>query len=343
MVKGRIEKNGNNVYQYVQKLGAGSYGTTWMGISNGKKVAIKIFSRTGKIDTEKIDDISQDWEAEIASLKQILPKCCPHAVCIKDYYFKDNRGVIVMDFVRGETLNKQIIGSKSKRISFEKRKKDHTLLKNLVEGIKVIHSMNIVHQDIKGDNIMFDFDFPDGMYRYIDWGMGCIKKGEKIKKDGNTWPCGSIGTRYTVPKDIIIQRKKKVPFQWKQLEAHDYWSIGIVLLRWYTYNGDVEYYDNIVSNYAKTKKEREKLQNLLHSTSFFPYYYEFPKDLLLSEICKISNLAVRTIVELLLQENWRDRWNGFQTVLYMLDKNAPLADGSGKWKGVRKDIEKLRE
>lgn len=341
MGKIEVSKSGKT-YEYVQELGSGTYGTTWMAIDKSldKKVAIKVFSRPGKLGQAKIEDIEEDWTIEIDALEKILPKCCPHAVCIKDYWFGKDGAKIVMDFVRGESLNKQIVGGKQ-GIKLSKRIGDHRLLKNLVEGIEAIHSQGVAHQDIKGDNIMYDFDYQDGYYRYIDFGLSCVKKGQKVNKDRDNWPCGTIGTRYTSPEEIVNVRNKKTTLDWKMLEAHDYWSIGVVLLRWYTFDGSRYYYSSIVNEYAKTDKGAEKLANLTNAHSVFPYYFKFPEELLCSEIGKIKEPAARAIVGLLLEKDPMKRWNNFKTIKYILDPSAKLGDWK-KFNMIKSSIQKLR-
>ena len=336
----KTESYNGVTYEYVQELGSGTYGTTWMAFADGKKVAIKIFSRPGKLGQFEIDDIKEDWEIEINALKQMLPKCCPHAVCIKDYWFENGAAKIVMDFVRGETLSRHMLGSKKIPL----RKRTHLLLKQLVAGIDVIHSQGIVHQDIKGDNIMFDYDLNDGQYRYIDFGLSCIAKGCSIQKE---WPCGSIGTRYTAPEEIVKLRNKKAIIDRKVLEAHDYWSVGVVLLRWYTFDGSRKYYSSIVQGYAKTAKGVEKLANEANCYSVFPYYFKFPDQMLLDEISKIKEPAARAIVGLLLEKDPVTRWHNFKTVKYIIDPKAPLVKGTGhkgtgKWGDIKQSILKLR-
>jgi len=328
-------------YKYVQKLGSGTYGTTWMAIDQdtGEKITIKVFSRPGKLDQEKIEDITEDWEIEVGALKKVLPQCSPSAVCIKDYWFGKDGAKIAMDFIRGESLNKQIIGG----IRLAARRNDHTLLKNLIDGIQVIHNKGIVHQDIKGDNIMFDFDYPQGLYRYIDFGLSCIQKAKKIKKVRDNWPCGSIGTRYTAPHEIATV-KNGVTLDWNTLEAHDYWSIGVVLLRWYTFDGSRYYYSSIIDKYAKTQKAADKLANESNAYSIFPYYYKFPQMLICNEVGKIKEPSVRAIVGLLLEKNPKKRWENFKTVKYILDPTAELCDKGkkGEWIPIKASIEKLR-
>lgn len=343
MVKIKVSDSGKT-YEYVQKLGSGTYGTTWMAFDKDpsgreKKVAIKVFSRPGKLDQDAIDDIKEDWDIEIKALKKILPKCCPHAVCIKDYWFGKDGANIVMDFVRGESLNKQIVGG-NKGIKLSKRINDHSLLKNLVTGIEAIHSQGVVHQDIKGDNIMYDYDYNDGYYRYIDFGLSCVKPGKKVEKSRDNWPCGTIGTRYTSPKEIVNSKGKKVVLDWKVLEAHDYWSIGIVLLRWYTFDGSRYYYSSLVNEYADTDKEAEKLANVVNAYSVYPYYYNFPQKMINCEIGKVKDPAARAIVGLLLEPNPMKRWDNFKTVKYILDPEAKLAKGD--WGPIKDSIEKLR-
>jgi len=240
-----------------------------------------------------------------------------------------------MDFIRGESVNKLILGG----IKLANRNNNHQILKNLISGISAIHSKGIVHQDIKGDNLMFDYNYNDGYYRFIDFGLSCVKKGNKVKKSRDNWPCGTIGTRYTSPQEIAIKNKNKF-IDWKTLEAHDYWSIGIVLLRWYTFNGSQNYYSNIVKKWAKTGKE--KLAHTVNAYSLFPYYYLFPEELLCSEIGKIKNHAARAIVGLLLEQDPIKRWNNFKTVKYILDPSQNLPDGNEEWLKIKSSIEDLR-
>jgi len=343
MAKIKVSDSGKT-YELIQKLGAGTYGTTWMAAQHSeggkdKKVAVKVFSRPGKLDQDKIEDIEEDWTVEINALKKVLSKCSPHAVCIKDYWFGKDGAYIVMDFVRGESLKKQIVGG-SKGISLSKRKNDHTLLKNLISGIEAIHSQGVAHQDIKGDNIMYDYDYNDGYYRYIDFGLSCVKKSNMVEKSRENFPCGTIGTRYTSPKEIVQTKGKKVVLDWKILEAHDYWSIGIMLLRWYTFDGSPYYYINVINDFVDTDKQADKLANTTNSYGVFPYYYNFPKEMLDCEIGKIKEPSARVIVGLLLEQDPMKRWNNFKTVKYILDPEAKLADGD--WGVVKDSIEKLR-
>jgi len=55
-------------YEYIQRLGSGTYGTTWMAIdyATNTKVAIKMFTRPGKFGGTEMEDIKEDWEIDVS-------------------------------------------------------------------------------------------------------------------------------------------------------------------------------------------------------------------------------------------------------------------------------------
>jgi serine/threonine protein kinase len=285
-------------YMFQNILGQGTYGVTWLAKDSvGQQVAIK------KLKVPDYLSLQEDLIIELAALKSILPTCEPYAVCIKDWSINMEDGAqIVMDYVDGVSVNKLITGLQLPLLT---RQNDERIVYDLINGIKHIHSTGVVHQDIKDENLMWDMNLK--IFRFIDFGLSCVKINSTVNTSRRNWPCGTIGTYYTASPDMAAIRGKNRTISWEQLQAHDYWSIGIVLLRWFTYNGSYYYYSDLLHNYYK----RPPFNRLLSRSKFAPVYYEFSEDLLQHEINKIPNLMARQVVEKLLIKDWKKRFAEF--------------------------------
>lgn len=89
-------------------------------------------------------------------------------VSIIDFYEKDNDKFIVLEYIKGKSL-KNLINEK-KNIPFE-----YTLfiLKEVLKGLSYIHSQQILHRDLKPDNIMLA---EDGTVKITDFGLAFGKE-----------------------------------------------------------------------------------------------------------------------------------------------------------------------
>ena len=86
------------------------------------------------------------------------------------------------------------------------------LFKQIIESLAYCHSKNILHRDIKLDNILLD---ANGQVKLCDFGVGkIVKKGEKM-----TEQCGTPA--YIAPE--ILRDQGYFGF------AVDIWSSGVVL------------------------------------------------------------------------------------------------------------------
>jgi serine/threonine protein kinase len=287
-------------YNFIKVLGAGSFGTTWLAENKGKKVAIKIFKMTK--DQTHIDDFL--WEVEMIS--GLLKACYPHAVCIVETYIQDFQPRLVMDYVDGESLESQMFSRWPRKIN--------SLACDLINGIKIIHSHGIVHEDIKGANIMWDKNLK--MYRYIDFGLACSKN---YAKDGMVnlnrirFPCGTYGTKYIASPDMEEARARAKPVSWNILQAHDYWAIGLELLRWHTFNPKMGmYYFNEYKKFAGKVTKQFIKQAYLDSD--FPIYRLLGSDFIQSEIQKVKSAEMRKILGILLEFDGEKRFKNFKEI-----------------------------
>lgn len=65
-------------------------------------------------------------------------------------------------------------------------KVNNALVKLLIHGISPLQKNNVIHQDIKGNNVVYSQD--KDVARLIDWGLATIINGRKVPIDVKGWP-----------------------------------------------------------------------------------------------------------------------------------------------------------
>ena len=89
------------------------------------------------------------------------------------------------------------------------------IMKNLCEGLVEIHRRNVVHKDVKPQNILVKP--ANGRVKYIDFGLSCIM-------DDN-YECGHGETPLYIPPDFIGIRHP----EFKHYLYYDFWVLGVCL------------------------------------------------------------------------------------------------------------------
>jgi serine/threonine protein kinase len=271
-----IEGSIENGYTFLKKLGEGTYGQVWKAKdSNGNIVAIKCFKND-------IDDMKSEYDALI----DILTDCSEYAVCYKDRYTYNNNPRLVIDYIDGNTADSIMNSS----IDLN----DNYLFPYcLIKGIDVLHKLGVSHQDIKVENIMFDNN--TDKFRYIDWGLACLKKYCPNKGICFNKQCKTSGTITTMPPELKSGFENKSTF--KETQAHDYWSIGIAIL-----------------NFYQLSVWQDKLYELNTQTVVDNYLNNLHKN------NPIFNDILFTIVSYLLTVNPEERYNNFENVLCIINR-----------------------
>ena len=142
-------------YETIKVLGAGE---------NGKVFLVKN-KITGKLYSKKVVFNHFRGREEIGEEIDILiklshPICKLRLPCLVEHFESAYReSILILEYREGETLSKTIIDSieQAKSISIQ-----------LLENIKLIHSLGICHDDINSDNILIT---PLGEVYLIDFGM----------------------------------------------------------------------------------------------------------------------------------------------------------------------------
>ncbi len=194
----------NDRYKIKKVLGEGASSNVYLAYDNLMKfnVALKIEKPYANFSATQ-----SRFEMEGKFLKGINH---PNIANVYDYFIWNKRMVIVMEILEGETLDSII--SKQKYLSSEQiAKYAIEILKALVE----LHHRNIMHRDLKPQNIMVGFD---NSIKLMDFGIMQISKDQDLTKEGAV-----IGTiEYMAPE--IIRSEKANP----QTELY---SLGVILYK----------------------------------------------------------------------------------------------------------------
>lgn len=152
-------------------LGSGTYGKVYKGTLNGALVAVKQINDVSIIHQNNIKN-------EIDNLKKLSNKqsCHPNILCYDScaFYSEQKYAYIITEYLNDYT-DMDVIIKKTKKID---DKIKINLMKQLVSALQYIHSMNIVHGDIKPNNTMVSNDLSN--VKLIDFGLSSIITNDRI-------------------------------------------------------------------------------------------------------------------------------------------------------------------
>lgn len=197
----------NNKYQVIKKIGDGSYGMVYLAqnlITKGN-VALKRIMKNGELP---IDDIEVSNEFEI--VKKIDH---PFIVKILEVYVTKNAYYIINEFCRHGELYSQIkMKFTEEQLSF--------MFYQIFCGLNYLHTNNIVHRDLKLENILItDIETdPKTKLKYL-W-LKIIDFGAAKFFSKNTLEKTVVGSSYYIAPEVL---KKKYN------EKCDTWSAGVML------------------------------------------------------------------------------------------------------------------
>ncbi|HUD12232.1 MAG TPA: protein kinase [Terracidiphilus sp.] len=188
-------------YPILGVLGVGGMGVVYRGMdkSVGREVAIKTL-------TAATDELRQRFLLEARS--GILNH--PNIVTVYDSGEQDGLPYIVMEFVRGDSLENLLKAGRQFSL-IEKLDMIHqTCL-----GLGYAHKMGVVHRDIKPANIMLQ---PDGNIKIVDFGVARLEN-----LSGHTQTGMVIGTFHYISPERLLGKPAD--------GRADTWSVGVMLYR----------------------------------------------------------------------------------------------------------------
>jgi len=190
-------------YQIIEELGKGGMGKVYKAndIDIKEKVAIKLIRPEISTDNRTIER----FQNELKFARKIRHK----NVCqMYDLNREEGTYYITMEYVSGEDLKSFIRRSRQLAIGTA-----ITIAKQICDGLSEAHKLEVVHRDLKPNNIMID---REGNVRIMDFGIARSLKGKGITGAGVI-----IGTpEYMSPEQV----------EGKEVDQRtDIYSLGIVL------------------------------------------------------------------------------------------------------------------
>ena len=196
-----------NFYKYGRLIGQGAFGKVNLGLNilTGRVVAIKSFNKSN------INSNSENMKKILYETNLMKKLNHPNITRILELFEDKEYILIIMEYINGGNLFSFL---KKRRKVSEKTAK--FLFKQVILGIKYMHKQNIVHRDIKLENILIDLN---NNIKICDFGIGrVLSSPDQLLYD-------QCGTPMYIAPEILLSSKEKgyKPF------PVDIWSSGIAL------------------------------------------------------------------------------------------------------------------
>jgi len=199
------------IYKIGKKLGHGAYGNVFIitRVTDNVKFAYKNYiSTTNDLDVGALREIS------ILKMLKDSGYCDDYGiVSLQDIITTKYSVGIVLPLYKlslDDAINKNLLSGKNKLIIYHK----------LLRSICFLHENNIIHRDIKPDNVMLDYEYNPIL---IDFTLSKMFYNNKFTQ-GETHTGGISTECYRAPE---VESKKSYGF------PSDAWSLGVVLKEMY--------------------------------------------------------------------------------------------------------------
>ncbi len=157
----------------LRRVGQGGMGIVYEGrqIGLGRTVAIKILSKVQQAN----DQVAQRFQREARSIARIVH---PNVVQLIDSGLDADVAYIVMELIKGRELSSLKPNELSGQVIVHIT---HQILNALAEA----HARNVIHRDLKPDNIMIIEDDDDKFFvKVLDFGLAALTDSTKITISG---------------------------------------------------------------------------------------------------------------------------------------------------------------
>ncbi|XP_029445409.1 serine/threonine-protein kinase 17A [Rhinatrema bivittatum] len=190
---------------------------TWGILMQGKFAVVKkcIEKETGKEFAAKFmrkrrkgQDCRMEIIHEIAVLE--LAQSCPWVINLHEVYETASEMILLLEYAAGGEIFNQCVAEREDAF---KEKDVQRLMRQILEGISFLHKNNVVHLDLKPQNILLTSESPLGDIKVVDFGLSrIVNSSEELRE--------IMGTPEYVAPEILNYEPIST--------ATDMWSIGVL-------------------------------------------------------------------------------------------------------------------
>lgn len=197
-------------FRTIKKLGQGVSGQVYLveNSDTGKKLVVKILNFD--VNIRKKVNIAR----EIAVLKQIKPVCKKYLMCLNNVKKTDGKIIISIDYIENSHELYEFLSNHFLEMTIFPK---FVIMQKLLLGLAQLHSVGVVHKDIKPQNILIVEDTLQP--HYIDYGFSCIKSNVKC-----------LNKRVGSPLYLAPEMLQRMALSFNANKAADIWSLGIVFI-----------------------------------------------------------------------------------------------------------------
>ncbi|KAE8574669.1 hypothetical protein XENTR_v10003526 [Xenopus tropicalis] len=193
-------------YRLVGKeLGRGKFAVVrkCVELSSGKEYAAKFLRKR-----RKGEDCRSDIINEIAILE--MARLSPYVVDLHEVYETNSEIVLVMEYAAGGEIFEQCVADQDEAFT---EKDVVRLISQILQGVLHLHRSNVVHLDLKPQNILLTSSSPLGDIRIVDFGLS--RQVDAIKEIREI-----LGTPEYVAPEVLSYEPIST--------ATDMWSVGVL-------------------------------------------------------------------------------------------------------------------
>ena len=246
---------------FVKDLGLGSFGNVFLykRINTNELFAVKIIDKMRVKGTKYFKYL----DSEVKALSKFDD---PHIIKFKKIKYPDseysNYILIIMEYCNGYSLSKCLRDYKERYGKPFSEEIVQYLSRQIVQGLIRIHKENIIHRDLKLDNIMVHFDneidkinlnMMKGTIKIIDFGIS------KILSSSDGYATSLVGTPYyTEPEILENMKKENKDKNFHYSKEADIWSLGCICYE--MIDGKKVFTENKNELYDKIKDGKYKIR-----------------------------------------------------------------------------------
>ena len=296
---------------FKSKIGNGVYGEVYLGqdIISKKDFAIKKISKSKLLNPEN----EYCFNNEVSILKYLQPH--PNLIKFHLIYESISNFYIIEEYCNGGNLEQNLIKYIKKNNKPFTEEISKYIIKNILYGLSNLNSQNIIHRDLKVENILLHFDNEEDLInqnlmnskiKIIDFGFAKF-----LKK--NEFADSIIGTPLFMDPIILNSMNDKKENDKNMYDKKvDMWSLGII--SYYILLGNLPFQGNNINELSKSIEERKfilpKNQNIYLSKNCIEF------------IDKLLNVDINlrpSADEILLNDNWINDKSD-QVIMFKLKK-----------------------